>query len=148
MYNGKFILRIEDTNPENIYPGAYQLIEKDIRWLTGNKVAEVIVQSSRLGIYYDYAEQLVHKGKAYVCICDADEWRELKNNAAACPCREINIKDNKLRYAKMFSGYAGRGSGAAVEGGHHDKNPAMRDFCDNAINEHVHPKPEKEQRVW
>ena len=131
MYGGKFILRIEDTNPENIYPGAYQLIEKDIRWLTDNKVAEVIVQSSRLGIYYDSAEQLVHKGKAYVCTCDADEWRELKNNATTCTCREINLKDNKLRYAKMFSGYAEGEAVSRLKTDIHDKNPYER-FCDNA----------------
>ncbi len=148
MYGGKFILRIEDTNPENIYPGAYQLIEKDIRWLTDNKVAEVIVQSSRLGIYYDSAEQLVHKGKAYVCTCDADEWRELKNNATACTCREINLKDNKLRYAKMFSGYAEGEAVLRLKTDIHDKNPAMRDFAIMRINEHIHPKTGKEQRVW
>src|SRR3989344_2769802 len=57
MYDGKLLLRIEDTNPENIYPPAYELIERDIRWISDNNVEPGIVQSSRLGIYYDYAEQ-------------------------------------------------------------------------------------------
>src|SRR3989344_3618807 len=55
MYKGKLILRIEDTNAENIYPQAYELIERDVKWMTENSVEEVFVQSSRLGKYY-YAE--------------------------------------------------------------------------------------------
>ncbi|MEK6899801.1 MAG: glutamate--tRNA ligase family protein, partial [Nanoarchaeota archaeon] len=148
MYDGKFLLRIEDTNPENIYPQAYELIEKDTRWLTENKVSSVTVQSSRLGIYYDYAEQLVAKGKAYVCTCDADKWRELKNTAVACPCRDLSVKDNKLRYAKMFSGYAEGEAVVRLKTDIKHKNPAMRDFPIMRINEHVHPKTVKEQRVW
>src|SRR3989344_8605006 len=65
MYGGKLILRIEDTNPENIYPDAYRLIEEDAKWLSDNGVVQVVVQSSRLGIYYDNAEKLVQLGKAY-----------------------------------------------------------------------------------
>ena len=43
MYNGKLILRIEDTNPANIYPKAYELIEQDAQWVTDNGVDEVVV---------------------------------------------------------------------------------------------------------
>ena len=62
--------------------------------------------------------------------------------------QEINIKDNKLRYAKMFSGYAEGEAVLRLKADIHDKNPAMRDFAIMRINEHVHPKTGKEQRVW
>src|SRR3989338_2237940 len=78
MYQGKLILRIEDTNPETIYSPAYEMIKDDVNWLTGNNVSHVIIQSSRLGTYYDYAEKLVQKGAAYVCSCNADQWRGFK----------------------------------------------------------------------
>ena len=148
MYGGKFIARIEDTNPENIYPEAYKLIEKDIRWLTENKVDEFLIQSSRLGIYYDHAETLVSKDKAYVCICDADKWRELKAKSNSCPCRELSVKENQLRYAKMFNEYAEGEAVLRLKTDIKDKNPAMRDFPIMRINEHVHPKTGKENRVW
>src|SRR3989339_547381 len=148
MYLGKFILRIEDTNAENIYPLAYELIENDANWLTDKGVNQVIIQSSRLGIYYDYAEKLVTLDKAYVCTCNSDEWREKKNLAQACPCRNLKIKENQFRYAKMFNGYAEGEAVLRLKTDIQDKNPALRDFAILRINEHVHPKCGKEQRVW
>ena len=75
-YGGRFYIRIEDTNPENIYKLAYKMIEKEAKWLTDGKV-EVIIQSNRMKLYYDYAEKLIGLGKAYVCECDPDEFRKL-----------------------------------------------------------------------
>src|SRR3989338_8405101 len=106
MYDGKLILRIEDTNPENIYAPAYELIERDVRWLTDNNVAQVVIQSSRLGIYYDYCEKLVQMGNAYLCTCEAQAWREQKNKAIPCACRNLSVKENQERYGRMFNSYA------------------------------------------
>jgi len=148
MYGGKLIVRIEDTNPENIYAPAYELIENDAKWLTDNNVDKIVVQSSRLGIYYDYAEKLVAKGKAYVCECSGDEFRELKNKSEACPCRELSVKEQQTRYAKMFGEYAEGEAVLRLKTDIKHKNPAMRDFAIMRINEHVHPKTGKEHRVW
>ena len=46
-YGGKFYIRIEDTNPENIYPLSYKMITSEIKWLFGN-IAKVMVQSDRM----------------------------------------------------------------------------------------------------
>ncbi len=148
MYEGKFLVRIEDTNPENIYPPAYELIVDDTQWLTNNNVAEVFVQSSRLGLYYDTAEKLVQLGKAYVCTCDADQWRKLKNQGTSCMCRNLSVKENQLRYAKMFNEYAEGEAVVRLKTDIADKNPAMRDFALMRIVEHVHPKTGKTQRIW
>ncbi len=148
MYNGKFLARIEDTDPENIYPPAYELIPDDVQWLTSNGVSETIIQSSRLGIYYDYADKLVNMGKAYVCTCDADKWREMKKLGESCPCRELPVREQQLRYAKMFNEYAEGEAVLRLKTNISDPNPAMRDFALMRIIEHVHPKTGKEQRVW
>ncbi len=148
MYEGKLILRIEDTNPENIYPAAYQLIEDDVRWLTDNGVAQVVVQSSRLGIYYDYAENLVQQGKAYICTCQPDQWREMKSKGNPCSCRTLAVKDQQLRYGRMFNEYAEGEAVLRLKTDIQHKNPAMRDFGLMRIVEHIHPKTGKEQRVW
>ncbi len=147
-YQGKLLLRIEDTNPENIYPAAYDLIEQDARWLTDDHITEVIIQSSRLGRYYDYAEQLVQKEKAYVCTCEPESWRKMKNSGQACPCRSLPHKEQQLRYATMFNGYAEGEAVLRVKTDIQHKNPAMRDFGIMRIVEHVHPKTNKEHRVW
>lgn len=148
MYEGKLILRIEDTNPENIYPAAYDLIKNDIRWLTENNLAEIVIQSSRLGIYYDYAEKLVDQDRAYICTCNVDLWRTMKSAGQACPCRGLGVKENLLRYAKMFNSYAEGEAVLRLKTDIAHKNPAMRDFAIMRISEHVHPKTGKEQRVW
>ncbi len=148
MYGGKLFLRIEDTNPENIYAPAYQLIEEDAQWLTDGGIAKVIVQSSRLGTYYDYAEQLVEKGKAYVCTCNPDLWRSMKNEGKACACRSLAQKEQTLRYAQMFNSYAEGEAVLRLKTDIQHKNPAMRDFAIMRVNEHVHPKTGKTQRVW
>ena len=148
IYNGKFIVRIEDTNPEKIYPQAYELIKRDAQWLTENKITKIIVQSNRLKIYYDYAEKLVNMNKAYVCECDTDKFREMKSKGKSCPCRNLSVKENQLRYAKMFNGYSEGEAVLRLKTDIKHKNPAMRDFSLIRINEHIHPKTGKEQRVW
>ena len=148
MYEGKFLVRIEDTNPENIYEKAYDLIQQDANWITDGNMGEVVIQSSRLGIYYDYAEKLVQMGKAYVCICNPDKWREMKNKGKACLCRDLALTENQNRYAKMFGEYAEGEAVLRLKTDIQDKNPAMRDFAIMRINEHIHPKTKKEQRVW
>ena len=45
-YGGKLFLRIEDTNPHNILPEAYDMIPEDLEWL-GVKVHEIVIQSDR-----------------------------------------------------------------------------------------------------
>ena len=147
-YKGTLFLRIEDTNPENIYPAAYKMIEEEAQWITKGNVAKVIVQSDRLGGYYDYAEKLVSIGKAYVCVCDADKARAMKAKGKACPCRELDVKEQQKRYAKMFNEYAEGEAVLRLKTDIENKNPALRDFAIARINEHVHPRTQKEQRVW
>ncbi|MBD3318300.1 glutamate--tRNA ligase [Candidatus Woesearchaeota archaeon] len=147
-YHGTFLFRIEDTNPENIYAPAYDMMVEDAQWLTNNGIDHVIIQSDRLGRYYDIAEQLVDKEKAYVCTCNSDEFRTLLFKKTACPCRTAGVKEHLKRYAAMFSSYK---PGEAVLRSKTDithKNPAMRDFPLMRINEHPHPRTGTEHRVW
>ncbi len=148
MYDGKLILRLEDTNAENIYPQAYELIERDVNWMTDNGISQVVVQSSRLGVYYDHAEKLVVQGSAYMCTCNADAWRELKNKGIACPCRSLPIKEHQHRFAKLFGEYAEGEAVVRIKTDIAHKNPAMRDYPIMRIVEHIHPKTGKAQRVW
>lgn len=148
MYGGSFFLRIEDTNPENIYPAAYDLIPDDVAWLTDNGIKDIIIQSSRLGLYYDHAEQLVQMGNAYACTCDPDQWRSMKEKGTACPCRSLPAKEHAIRYAKMFNEYAEGEAVLRLKTDIQHKNPAMRDFALMRIVEHVHPRTKTASRVW
>lgn len=153
MYDGKFIVRIEDTNPANIYGPAYQMIEEDTNWLTGNKIDEIVIQSDRLEIYHKYAKQLVEQGDAYVCECEPETWKEMKAKKAACSCRDLKAKEQSIRFEKMFKtkeqgGYAEGEVVLRLKTDITHKNPAMRDFSLARIAEHVHPRIKSDNRVW
>jgi glutamyl-tRNA synthetase len=145
-YKGKLILRLGDTNPDNIYEPAYDLIPEDAEWLTKNNVSKVLIQSDRLKIYYKYFEKLLELEKAYICTCDPDEYKELITKSIACPCREI--KDQKERWEKMFKGYKQGEAVARIKTDLNNNNPAMRDFPVFRINDTKHPKQGTKYRVW
>jgi len=151
-YSGKFILRIEDTNPENIYPPAYKMLQEEANWLFGNfcKISKVNIQSDRMKIYYSYAEKLIKKKSAYVCTCEQEKFKELINAQKECPCRKNNVKENLRRWKWMLD-RGGYKEGEAVLRFKSDikhKNPAMRDFPLARINLAKHPRQGNKYRVW
>ncbi|MFC1728269.1 glutamate--tRNA ligase [Nanoarchaeota archaeon] len=147
-YDGKLILRISDTNPENIYEPVYELIPENANWLTGNNVSEVVFQSSRLGTYYDAAEKLIDMGKAYVCRCDPEEFRKLIFKKKACKCRSNSIEENHQLYDRMFSDLKPGEAVIRIKTDIDHPNPALRDWPAMRINLHEHPKTGTEHRVW
>ncbi len=148
QYKGKLILRIEDTNPENIYPQAYALIEQDAQWLTKGNVADVIIQSDRLGYYYDHAEKLIEKEAAYMCTCNPDAFKTLLTKKKACPCRSLPKKENHLRWERMFGVYKPGEAVLRLKTSLNDPNPAFRDFALVRINDAKHPRVGTKHRVW
>ncbi len=111
-HNGTFILRIEDTDRERYVEGATEVIYKTLRdcglnWDEGPDVGGEYgpyIQSERMGMYKEYAEQLVENGSAYYCFCDkasdeADE--EQKPSGAAslnrCGCRCLSCEEAKAK---------------------------------------------------
>ncbi len=147
-WDGKLILRIEDTNPEEIYVPAYKMDEEDMNWLTENGIARIVYQSDRLETYYDYAEQLVSKGKAYVCSCSADIFRNLSMKNMACPCRDLPVKEQLLRWDKMFVEYEPGEAVVRIKTDLNDPNPAMRDWPALRINHNIHPRTKDKYKVW
>lgn len=147
-YKGRFILRIEDTNPENIYAPAYELIEQDAKWLTHNHVNDVLVQSDRMELYYTHALRLLEEGHAYVCLCDAEEFRKLINEKQACPCRGNDAEENVQRWSSMIKTYKQGEAVVRFKTDVNHKNPAMRDFPILRINETEHPRQGDRYKIW
>ncbi len=63
--NGKFSLRIEDTDRNRFVEGATEDIVTNMKWLGLNFEEPFVVQSERKEIYKEYADGLVKKGVAY-----------------------------------------------------------------------------------
>ncbi len=97
--NGKFILRIEDTDRARFVEGAVERIVKSLRWsgieidegvVLGEKgkVIEVgdygpYIQSKRLDIYKKYIQQLLDEGKAYYCFCSSERLEKMRREQQA-----------------------------------------------------------------
>jgi glutamyl-tRNA synthetase len=148
-YGGKFYIRIEDTNPENIYKPAYKMIEEESKWLCKNKV-KIIIQSKRMNLYYKYAEKLIDKGFAYVCECGKEEFKEFILKKKACSCRSLDKKQQKERWKKMLDekGYKQGQAVLRFKSNMKDNNPAMRDFPLARINTKKHPLQGNKYKVW
>lgn len=79
--DGKFILRIEDTDRERYVEGATELIEDTLKWLGLNWDEGPLVggehgpyfQSERLPIYHEWAKKLLESGRAYSDPTPADK---------------------------------------------------------------------------
>ena len=145
-YDGKLILRIEDTDPKRIYSPAYDLIQEDLEWL-GIKIDEIYYQSDRFPIYYEYAEKLIEIGVAYMCSCDGGDFKKLKDNCESCPCRDNSPEENM----ELWQGFPKMEAGQAVLRVKTDinhKNPAIRDWVAMRIVEEEHPRIKTKYRIY
>ena len=141
QYGGKYILRIEDTDPKRVSEENYQLLLSDVDWL-GIEVSEIVYQSDRMDIYYAHCEQLIAMGGAYLCMCDAEIFRELKNNKQACPCRNQSVDENLSLWKDMLAGNFDEGQiTVRVKTDIAHPDPAMREFSIfRIVAEPPHPR--------
>ena len=100
---GTFILRIEDTDQGRLVEGATDVIYNTLRatglnWDEGPDIGGPVgpyIQSQRMGIFRQYAEQLVAEGKAYYCFCTPERLEEL--HAAQKAAGEVSHYDGHCR---------------------------------------------------
>jgi len=128
QYGGRYILRIEDTDPKRVDPDAYGMVAGDLKWL-GLGITETVTQSDRLSLYYDLCRQLIEKGGAYVCTCNNERFRELKQAGTACPCRGQTVAKNLGLWQKMLDHTFREGEASVrIKTDLSNPDPAMRDF--------------------
>ncbi|MCJ7695297.1 MAG: glutamate--tRNA ligase [Anaerolineaceae bacterium] len=108
--HGTLILRIEDTDQARNVPEAVAAIYKGLK-LAGIEYDEgpdkdggygPYVQSERLPLYKQYADDLVTKGAAYYCFCKKEDKVEEEDDLPKLinrrdPCRMITVKDANQR---------------------------------------------------
>jgi glutamyl-tRNA synthetase len=141
QYGGRYILRIEDTDPKRVDPEAYATVKEDIAWL-GLKITETVTQSDRLHLYYDLCRQLIERGGAYVCTCDNEHFKELKRAKTACPCRDQPVETNLALWEKMLDHSFREGEASVrIKTDLNHPDPAMRDFpAFRILDSPPHPK--------
>jgi glutamyl-tRNA synthetase len=150
-YNGEFVVRFDDTDPETKRPDldAYGEILDDITYL-GFEPDAVVKASNRLETYYDYARELIEAGGAYTCSCPQAEFSDLKNAGEACPHRDKSVEETHEEFAAMIDGDVSSGEMVLrVRTDIEHKNPALRDWVAFRMIDTPHPRPEAaDYRCW
>ncbi|MGD0534622.1 MAG: glutamate--tRNA ligase [Methanoregula sp.] len=147
QYGGRYILRIEDTDPKRVDPDAYEMVKEDIEWLRLG-ITETVTQSDRLPLYYDLCKQLIERGGAYVCTCENEHFKALKDAKKACPCRDQPVETALSLWEKMLDGgFAEAKASVRVKTDLLNPDPAMRDFPIFRILD-APPHPKVEARIY
>ena len=152
MYKGEFLLRFDDTDPKVKRPieNAEALFREDLKWLS-YVPDKVFFASDRLEIYYKFMEKLIKQGKAYVCTCNTEEWRKKTSKGEACPCRELDSKEQMKRFEKMKKNEFREGEAVLrIKTDLKHKDPSVRDWwAAKIVDEPKHPNTKtKDMHVW
>lgn len=147
-YGGELILRIEDTNPANIDPMAYEQIPEDLEWLDVN-VTKTVIQSDRMDLYYKEASTLISGGYAYICTCVSEEFKARLTHSVACPHRDSAPETGLDQFQKILEGKFKPGEAVLIiKTDLLHPNPALRDWIAFRISETTHPRHGKDFRFY
>ncbi|BAF71068.1 glutamate--tRNA ligase [Sulfurovum sp. NBC37-1] len=97
--NGKFLLRIEDTDMARNSEEAKDAILKAFEWVGMSHDGEVVYQSKRFDLYKKYIDQLLEEGKAYKCYMTKEELNALREEQMA--------KKERTRYDGRYRDFTG-----------------------------------------
>ena len=106
-FGGKTYLRYDDTNPERENTDFVEAIQRDVAWL-GFDWEGPTFASDYFPELYRFAEQLIERGKAYVCSLTADEIRSTRGTLTEpgmpSPYRDRTIAENLDLFRRMRAG--------------------------------------------
>jgi len=107
-YGGKCNLRFDDTNPEKEEVEYVESIKEDIKWLGFDWEDRLFFASDYFEQLYQWAEQLISEGKAYVCSLPLDEIRAGRGTPTEpgtdSPYRSRRVDENLDLFRKMRAG--------------------------------------------
>lgn len=107
-FGGKCNLRFDDTNPTKEDVEYVEAIKEDIRWLGFDWEDRCYYASDYFEQLYQWAEELIKKGKAYVCDLSPDEVREYRGTLTEpgreSPYRNRSVEENLDLFRRMRAG--------------------------------------------
>jgi glutaminyl-tRNA synthetase len=113
-YNGKCNLRFDDTNPVKEDVEYVDSIRYDVHWLGFDWEGREFYASDYFPQIYQFAENLILKGKAYVCDLSAEQIAEQKGTPTRpgqeSPYRNRSVEENLDLFRRMKAGEFAEGS--------------------------------------
>jgi len=106
-FGGLCNLRFDDTNPTKEDVEYVEAIQEDVRWL-GFEWGSMFYASDYFELLYQYAEELIRQGKAYIDSLSADDIREYRGTLTEpgrnSPYRERTVDENLDLFRRMRAG--------------------------------------------
>jgi glutaminyl-tRNA synthetase len=107
-HGGLFNMRFDDTNPSKEEQEYVDSILKDVKWVGADWGDRLYFASDYFEQMYGYAEQLIQKGKAYVCDLNAEQMREYRGTLTEpgrdSPSRGRSVEENLDLLRRMRAG--------------------------------------------
>ncbi|MDD2710008.1 MAG: glutamine--tRNA ligase/YqeY domain fusion protein [Verrucomicrobiae bacterium] len=107
-YQGKCNLRFDDTNPTREDVEYVESIQEDVRWLGFDWENRMFFASDYFEKLYQFAVQLIQKGKAYVCDLTAEQFKSDRGTPTSpgreSPHRNRSIEENLDLFRRMRAG--------------------------------------------
>ncbi len=113
-FGGQCHLRFDDTNPSKEEVEYVESIKRDVQWLGFDWQDHLYFASDYFDKLYDFAEQLINRGKAYVCDLSAEEIRRFRGTLTEpgtdSPYRNRPVEENLELFRGMRDGAYPEGS--------------------------------------
>ena len=107
-FGGKFNLRFDDTNPCKEEQEYVDAIIEDVRWLGADWQDRLFFGSDYFQQMYDWAVELIQKGKAYVCDLTPEQVRDYRGSLTEpgreSPYRNRSVEENLDLFRRMKEG--------------------------------------------
>lgn len=107
-FGGRFNLRFDDTNPVKEEQEFVDAIIEDVRWLGAKWDERLFFASDYFEQMYEWANELIKKGKAYVCDLSGDQVSEYRGSLTKpgkdSPYRNRSVEENLDLFARMEAG--------------------------------------------
>ncbi len=147
MYGGKFILRMDDTNPEAERMEYHAAIKVGLEWL-GIKIDTVKSTSDDMEIFYEKGLELINSGKAYICTCKRDDISKFRRERKDCKCSKDDPDKNLKNWEKMNQKFKPGEAIVRFRGDMKADNAVMRDPVLMRIIEEKHYTLGDKYRIW
>ena len=106
--NSRCHLRFDDTNPTKEETEYVESIMEDVRWLGFDWGTNLFYASDYFGKLYEFAEQLINKGLAFVCDLNAEQMRQYRGTLTEpgklSPFRDRSVAENLDIFRRMRAG--------------------------------------------
>ncbi len=107
-FGGQTNLRFDDTNPSKEETEYVDSIVETVRWLGFDWEDRLFYASDYFQQLYDWALQMIHQGKAFVCDLSADQIRQYRGTPTEpgkeSPYRNRGVDENLALFARMKAG--------------------------------------------